>query len=132
MRREFQLPTIDRDFLDRNVAEWETVIAGGNRWVIIGGFDIPPGYNHTAVSVGLILPSSYPDVQIDMAYFSPNLSRADGKSINALSLQSLDGKAWQRWSRHRPNPADWRPGIDNIETHLVYVRSWLEDEFKKR
>jgi hypothetical protein len=132
MRRDFQLPEADREFLD-SVKEWEAVIDGGNRWVIVGGFDVPAGYNHTSVSVGLILPASYPDVQIDMAYFLPDLARADGKVINKLSPQSLDGKMWQRWSRHRPNPAlDWRPGIDNIQTHLVYVRSWLEEEFKKR
>lgn len=132
MRRAFQLPEPDRDFLEASAKSWETVIEGETRWVIIGGFDVPPGYNHAAVSVGLILPASYPDVQIDMAYFSPDLGRSDGKAINALSQQQLDGKPWQRWSRHRPDSADWRPGFDNIETHLLYVRNWLEEEFQKR
>jgi len=131
MRRQFQLPSYDHEYLDSFGGGWETIIDAQNQWIVIPGFDVPPGYNHTAVAVALILPATYPDVQIDMAYFSPHLQRADGKPINALSLQSLDGKSWQRWSRHRAADG-WRPGIDNIETHLLYVRAWLEAELSKR
>lgn len=131
MRRAFALPEIDREFLDSRGKPWETLIEGQSRWVIIDGFALPPGYNHSVVAVALLLQDSYPDVQIDMAYFFPALARADGKTIRALSNQPLDGKIWQRWSRHRVGEGAWRPGIDNIETHLLYVSVFLTQELSK-
>ncbi len=131
MRREFSLPATDREFLDSRGRPWETVLESGNRWVIIDGFDVPCGYNHTAVAVALLLQASYPDVQIDMAYFLPSLERADGRPILAIGNQSLDRKTWQRWSRHRVGADAWRAGIDNIETHLLFVTAFLEQELRK-
>lgn len=68
-----------------------------------------------------------------MAYFSPGLARKDNQPIGATeSTQALDGKSFQRWSRHRTNEAPWRPGDDDVATHLVLVANWLEREFKIR
>jgi hypothetical protein len=131
VRRAFALPEIDREFLDSRGKPWETLIEGQSRWVIIDGFALPRGYNHSVVAVALLLQDSYPDVQIDMAYFFPTLARADGKGIRALSDQPLDGKIWQRWSRHRVSEGAWRPGVDNIETHLLYVSAFLTQELSK-
>ncbi len=131
MRRVFVLPEIDREFLDSRGKAWETLIEGQSRWVIIDGFALPRGYNCSAAAMALVLQDSYPDVQIDMAYFFPALARADGKEIRALSDQPLDGKAWQRWSRHRVGEDAWRPGLDNIETHLLYVSAFLAQELSK-
>src|SRR5262252_202961 len=100
-RRAFQLLAVDESFLDARGSEWETVIEGQERWVITGGFDVPDGYNHNRVSVALLLQPTYPDVQIDMAYFLPALARADGKSIRNLTARQIDGRQWQQWSRHR-------------------------------
>jgi hypothetical protein len=129
MRRAFQLSEEDRDFLDSRNKPWETVLNGEARWLIIEGFDVPHGYNHTSAAVALLLQASYPDVQIDMAYFLPGLARLDGKEIKALSQMQLDEKTWQQWSRHRVD--HWRPGVDNIETHLLYVTAFLESELTK-
>jgi hypothetical protein len=131
MRRQFQLPAVDQEFLDARRKPWEAVMEALVRWVIIEEFTVPAGYNYGLVSVALRIEPSYPDVQIDMAYFLPHLARADGKPIQALSPHPLDGKSWQRWSRHRGSDG-WRPGIDNIETHLLYVTAFLEAELKKR
>jgi len=131
MRREFQLSAGDLEFLDSRNKPWETLIVNNVRWVIIEGFDVPNGYNNMIVTVALLLQPSYPDVQIDMAYFLPHLTRSDGKAIRALSALQLDGKTWQQWSRHRVGADAWRPGVDNIETHLFYVTSFLECELKK-
>lgn len=131
MRRAFALPEIDREFLDSRGKPWETLIEGQSRWVIIDGFAPPRGYNPSVVAVALLLQDSYPDVQIDMAYFFPALARADGKAIRALRNQSLDEKIWQRWSRHRVSESAWRPGIDNIENHLLYVSAFLTQELSK-
>jgi hypothetical protein len=129
-RRSFQLLAVDQNLLDARGNEWETVIEGQERWIITGGFDVPNGYNHKCVSVALLLPPAYPDVQIDMAYLWPALARADGKSIRNLTSRQIDGKQWQQWSRHRASDG-WRPDIDNLETHLLYVTSFLEMELLK-
>jgi hypothetical protein len=131
MRRAFNLSEVDREFLDSRGKSWETLVEGPSRWVIVGGLEVPQGYNHSTVAVASLLDASYPDVQIDMAYFFPALARADGKSIGALSSQQLDGKFWQRWSRHRVGADAWRPGIDNIETHLLFVTAFLDQELRK-
>lgn len=131
MRRTFTLSEGDREFLDSRGGSWETLVEGPSRWVIVDSLEVPQGYNHFTVAVAFLLDASYPDVQIDMAYFFPALARADGKSIGALSTQQLDGKIWQRWSRHRVGADAWRPGIDNIETHLLFVAAFLGEELRK-
>lgn len=130
MRRAFQLPATDQCFLDSAYPKWEAIIEGNSQWVILDKFKVPAGFNHPLAGLALLIDPMYPDIQIDMAYFKPDLARADGKGINALSTHHLDGQIWQRWSRHR-EPNQWRPGFDNVETHLLYVSSFLELELKK-
>ncbi|MHB8871892.1 MAG: E2/UBC family protein, partial [Candidatus Doudnabacteria bacterium] len=115
MRRSFQLPSADQEFLDSKYKFWETITEKNKtQWVIIQDFNIPAGYTLSVVSIALLIGASYPDVQIDMAYFLPALARRDGKSIRQLSFLELDGNQWQQWSRHRKNANDWQPDEDNI------------------
>lgn len=130
MRRDFALPMADQGFLEGRGKPWEAVAVNRERWVLLEEFTLPSGFNVPSASVALLLPSAYPDVQIDMAYFHPFLARSDRKAINALTPRMIDGRQWQQWSRHR-KPEDWRPGIDNIETHLWYVTAWLEQELRR-
>lgn len=130
-RRAFQLPEADRNFLDTAYPSlWETVVEGQTQWVILETFETPTGFNHEKVAVALRIAPTYPATEIDMAYFKPDLARTDGKPIGALTLLQIDHQTWQQWSRHRPANT-WRPDIDNIETHLMYVRAFLEGELKK-
>jgi len=99
-------------------------------WVIIYNCPVPDGYNVQVVDIALLIPPMYPAAEIDMAYFHPQLSRNNGRPIAALSAQIIDSKTFQRWSRHR-NPSDWRPGLDNLSTHLILVENWLENELKR-
>lgn len=131
MRRDFKLPEVDQEFLSRKYNTWEAIRFNQNQWVIIERFDVPNGYNQSIVALALLISASYPDVQIDMAYFLPSLARTDGKPIGAISTIQLDGKTWQQWSRHRA-PDGWNPGVDNVETHLLYVTNFLESELRKR
>lgn len=104
----------------------------GSSWLIIESFSVPEGYNHSSVTVALQITSSYPQSQIDMAYFYPALARNDGKAIGQLSSQTIDGKTYQRWSRHRDlNVNPWRLGVDDVLTHLKFVETWLQDELLK-
>lgn len=130
LRRSFELLPEDDAFLSGRYPNWETVLEGETRWLIIEGFSITDGYNVPEVRLALRMLPAYPDVQIDMAYFLPQLSRADGKPVNGLSELNIDGKNFQQWSRHRA-PDQWRPDVDNVETHLLFVTAFLEQELKK-
>ena len=129
--RQFRLPDSDEAYLSAMGLPWETLNDGGTLWLLINGWNVPRGYNHHQVSVGLVIPPNYPDTQIDMAYFYPELARADGKPIGALSGQQILGQAWQRWSRHRTAANPWRPTEDDVASHLSLVDEWLLREFDK-
>ncbi len=56
----------------------------------------------------------------------------DGKAIGATgNCQLIDGRQFQRWSRHRTPGNPWRSGVDDIEAHIILVKHWLEREFAK-
>jgi hypothetical protein len=130
-RRDFSLDSDDTVYLEGLGLVWETWSADV-RFVIIRGWQLPPGYNVSHTDVALILQPNYPDVQIDMAYYCPALARADGKGIRALTDRSIEGVVWQQWSRHRLHPnVEWRSGVDNIASHLAYMDSWLREELTK-
>lgn len=130
MRQAFQLPEEDRVCLAARGLAWEAVVEGNAKWIIIPGYAIPAGYNHQSVSVALRIQPSYPDADIDMVYFFPALALTGGKAIKQISSINLDGKQYQQWSRHRTQKNPWRPGLDNVCTHLLQVDSWLERELK--
>lgn len=132
MRRQFQLPEEDINYLESLNLPWEAINEGGMHWVIIDDYPVCPGYNVEKVSVAIKIETGYPRSPLDMAYFFPALQRMDGKGIKALSFQPLDGKQYQRWSRHRTGANPWREGIDDLSTHIGLVSFWFEQEFKKQ
>ena len=131
MRRQFQLPAEDICFLDGLGLQWEAVNDKGMQWVIIHDYPVTKGYNLQSTQVAIKLETGYPRTPLDMAYFFPALQRLDGRPINAISWQPIDGKNYQRWSRHRTAQNPWRPGIDDISTHMGLVSFWFEQEFLK-
>lgn len=132
MRRQFDLPEADEAHLESLGRSWETVIEGGGRWLLVHGWLVPAGYNHPAVTIAVRIEPGYPDSPLDMVYVLPHLARADGVGINNLTGQSIDGKNWQRWSRHRTGENPWRPGIDDLSAHLFLVDDWFAREFRVR
>jgi len=131
MRRQFMLPETDSTFLGTPGLRWETIIQNKSRWLIVHDFEPPEGYNHRRVFLAILISPGYPDTQLDMVYFSPALARLDGRVIGALSTTTLDGKTYQRWSRHRTGLNPWRPGEDDLSSHLELVKHWLERELGK-
>jgi hypothetical protein len=129
MRRQFQLGEEDEEGLAARGLAWEAIIEGNTKWMIFPEYPIPEGYNHRTASAALRIKPSYPDDDIDMVYFHPPLSLTNGKAIRQLTAHQLDGKQYQQWSRHR-KPGEWRPGIDNVCTHLLQVDCWLERELR--
>lgn len=128
MRRQFRLPPDDEGHLDSLGRPWETIIDGALRWLIVHDWLVPAGYTSEQVRVALLVPAGYPDVQLDMAYVEPALARRDGRAIGALAPQQIEGRPWQRWSRHRTPQNPWRPGIDDVASHLVLVDYWMQRE----
>lgn len=131
MRREFAFAEEDVDCLTAMGLAWETFVDGGAKWLILRSYPIPKGYNVSLADTALRIPPSYPDDQIDMAYFCPALTLVSGRPIGALTPFALEGKQYQQWSRHRTGANPWRPGLDNIGTHLLQVDSWLQRELRK-
>jgi hypothetical protein len=130
LRRDFRLPAEDERYLMNSEWRWETVSDAGVRRLIVYDYAVPAGYSRDRVDLYLRIESGYPDVQIDMVYFHPPVAKVSGRGINALSRQAFDGKDWQQWSRHRTSENPWRPGLDNVETHLELVHEWLAREVR--
>lgn len=130
MRREFALPAEDMEWLESCDASYELVSSDAQR-VVLHNVAIPAGYNMTSVGMYFRIDPGYPDCQIDMVYFYPELALANGKPIAALSPDTFEGQTWQRWSRHRTPANPWRPGIDNLSTHFELVLEWLKRELTK-
>lgn len=131
MRNHFVLMKDDITYLQSLNLPYETVLEGVVKRVLIHGFPLPTGYNVDKASVFVYLQSGYPDTQIDMAYFYPELTRADSKAIGGLSLTAFESKNWQQWSRHRTPASAWRMGEDNLSTHMTLVADWLNQELLK-
>lgn len=132
MRRQFSLPEADETFLESLGLLWEAIVENGVRWLLLHGYPVLAGYNHNIVIVAVRIEMGYPEAQLDMVYFYPPLARLDRVAIGALSTQQLDGKTFQRWSRHRTALNPWRPGEDDLSTHLALVNDWLQREFRIR
>ena len=132
LRHHFELLAEDRQFLNDYGCPWET-ISDGSQWVLLHNFSTQDsGYNHQRVTVAIRLETGYPKTALDMAYFYPTLARKDGKQIGATQVtQPIDGRAFQRWSRHRTDMNPWIVGQDNLGTHILLVEDWLRREFEK-
>jgi hypothetical protein len=131
LRRQFDLLPDDENFLKEYGLPWEAV-ADGSQWVLIHDFPAYDGYNHARVTAAIRLETGYPNTELNMAYFYPALARKDGKPIAATQVtQQIDGKIFQRWSRHRTAQNPWKIGHDNLSTHVILIEDWLEREFRK-
>lgn len=125
-RRDFSLLALDQAFLEESKFSYDLIKKGNQQWLIIHNYPIPVGYNVESANLALLLPSNYPDTQIDMAYFSPSLSLNSKKAIPQTQHNAnINGKQYQRWSRHRTSANPWRPGVDDLSTHLRCVENWL-------
>lgn len=130
-RREFVLPDEDTAFLNGLGLSWET-IKGGQLWLIVRGWSPPEGFAPGKVDVAFDV-TSYPVGVIDMAYFSPAISRTNGAQIPQADVSvAIDGGNWQRWSRHRVEGVNsWNPESDSIASHYAYMLDWFRRELER-
>jgi hypothetical protein len=112
----------DRTFLDSTGLGYTVEVADGFVSVVLDQFPAP-GLTPDRVDVLVRLPFGFPDATPDMFWVSPALT-ANGAAIPGTeSTENYLGRSWQRWSRHIGG--QWRPGVDNLETYLAYVRRAL-------
>jgi len=131
-RRDISLPPSDVAYLDALHLGWQTIRDGVASWLLLPNYAVPRGYKVSQATTVLRLEPGYPDTQIDMVFFNPFLSRIDGVAIGATEGQRMvDGVVFQQWSRHRTAENPWRAGIDDVESHMLLVKHWLEREFRK-
>jgi hypothetical protein len=132
LRREFMLPEEDAQALETDGLNWEAIIDGNNRWIIIRQLILPAGLAPNEVSVAIQISIGYPAAMLDMAYFYPAVVRIDGRPIPCTeAIVQIEGVPWQRWSRHYTQTNPWKPGEYNVATHLLLVRDWLANELQR-
>lgn len=130
-RREFGLPEEDTAFLDSLGLHWEA-INRGQLWIIVRGWMPPQGFQPERVDIAFDV-TSYPAGVIDMAYFSPAITRTSGAGIPQADVTvEIDGNSWQRWSRHRVEGVNsWNPESDSIASHYGYMLDWFKRELER-
>lgn len=122
------LPEQDRDYLTNRAISFLEVAENNNRGVIFINRFLPLGrYSDPMVDVFLPLPSGYPDVPPDMFYVFPWVKLTPENKYPKAADQPfpLNGKSWQRWSRH-PEANTWRRGIDGIWTAIKRIEHAFE------
>jgi hypothetical protein len=128
-----QTPVLEQDetFLYNYGLRWETIM-DGSTWVLLHDFPLPEGYNVPTVSLAIRIEGGYPLAALDMMYVYPALARRDGRPIAQTQVtQQIDGKPFQRWSRHRTSGNPWVPGLDSLETHIYLVEEFFAAELRK-
>lgn len=120
-----KLPEADIAFLERSGIPYRVFEEGGMLNVELIDFPLPDGLNARTAHVLFRLSSSYPDTPPDMWWIIPHLTPVGGGQIPATGvLETIDGRSWQRWSRHL-DPAAWRSGIDGLESYVRLLRNEL-------
>ncbi len=114
----------DQQFLTDSALSHSITTDGQFIDLIIAGFDSAPGLAPGKVELLIRLPLGFPDAAPDMFWVRPNITTAAGQPVPGTELtETYVNRQWQRWSRHIAG--QWRPGIDNLETYLAYIRRCL-------
>lgn len=130
--RQFRMLPADESYLDKTFPGWLAIIENGRQWILLPDYKIPVGYSLSTTNMALEIPPTYPMAQIDMFYLYPEVALSTGNPIPATQhRENIHGKHYQRWSRHRSGRSMWRPGTDNVMTHLALVESALLKEVQQ-
>ncbi len=122
-----KLPPEDARFLNNAAIAYRTFDDGsGMLNVELLDFALPEGLNAARANILLRLAATYPDSPPDMWWAFPHLTTAQGATImNTESLETYDGRSWQRWSRHL-DAGSWRPGVDSLQSYVQLLRTELK------
>lgn len=109
MRRQFDLPSFDTEYLGTIGLEWETITDGAGRWLLIHEWPVPSGYTAENTTVALQIPPAYPEAQIDMAYFFPALARKDNQAMSKVASARRVGSGAFGARAHAQRPLSQLP-----------------------
>ncbi len=116
----------DVAFLNSHGWRYETHSDGELLNLVIFSYELPPGYAATHADLLIRLPGGFPDAAPNMFWLDPPArNQSDAEPAGADQRESYVGRSWQRWSRHL-SAAEWRPGIDNLQSYMRFVRTNLE------
>ncbi len=119
-RRDFGLLPRDLAFLERMGHVWDAV-DDGRRWLILRDFPLPAHFQVRTCHLAIEMPTGYPSSQLDMFYCDPPLVLPAGhRPANADVRQVIEGREYQRWSRH-PEDGVWNPATDGLDTHFGLI-----------
>lgn len=115
------LPTADVEILNDRSLRANAKIVGNEIHLVISNYPVGTGYDHAETDLLLRLPRQWPDGTPDMFWTAPHLKVAATGAWPTASakIMSIDGREWQRWSRHYRDR--WRPGVDGLENLLTIV-----------
>lgn len=124
------LPAGDVELLKARKLKASAKLSGQEIHLIIHDYRVPVGYDHETTDLLLRLPRQWPDGTPDMFWTEPHLKiKASGAWPNASAhLMVIDGRQWQRWSRHYNDR--WRPGSDGLRTLLLIVKREMASDVK--
>ncbi len=122
----FTLMEKDSVYLNNLGVQWDTLVDSGRRWLVIRDYILPSGFNHAVVDVAIDIPTSYPYAELDMFYCDPPLRLASGELIaQTMTKVLIDGKSFQRWSRHLNGATRWNPLTDSVITQMAVIEESL-------
>lgn len=129
LKRAFVLRDQDETYLSQSELNLETIVDSGRRWAILRNFCLPSGYTEERVDIAVEIPPTYPGAQLDMFYCHPHLVLKSGREIPQTQAQQIiQGKSYQRWSRHRQGATSWNPAKDSIITHIAIITESIARE----
>ena len=120
------LPHSDIAYLNERGVGHKIVTESGMTCIVMPQWPLPSGFNRDAADLLVRLRPGYPDVPLDMWWFSPPVHLANGAALPATNVvQTYLGRSWQRWSRHFNN-GQWQSGVDGLESFFTLIRQDLE------
>lgn len=116
----------DLDRLADSGFETALLREGDQVGVVVRDVPLPEGlWSHASTDVMLMTTVLYPQSAMDMFWTMPELRLASGGDPQASNPEVHFGRPWRRFSWHRN--ADWRPGRDDLISHLEFALVRLND-----
>jgi hypothetical protein len=101
--------------------------ADGTIFLVIKDYSIPDNLRPDKADLLVKIPPLYPQAQMDMFWVHPEVRLVSNNQYPQAAnvFENYLGLSWQRFSRHYSSNL-WRPGIDSLVSHLIFVRRCLE------
>lgn len=129
---QFEVLPKDGEYLKQVFGNFRTIIDQGRRWLVVENYELPDGYSYEKVTLVIEIPSLYPQAEIDMFYTYPRIHLTNGLTPSCTDVdQIIEGKSYQRWSRHRSPLSQWNPVIDSVVTHFSLIEESLLREVQQ-